>query len=95
MDLTQQSRALTRLLMKQLESLPRPVKAAIGFLPGGGIVLEAADTHKWAVINLAHHYATTGKLSPAARQALAAYDHAHAAEFRAYDKLVRLLGQEL
>lgn len=92
---THAGRELTRRLMRQIDALPAPVKAVIGLVPGGGMVTGVSENHKWTVCRLAHHYASTGKLSPAARAAVREHERAAMAESQAYERLVRILDREL
>jgi hypothetical protein len=83
---------LTRRLVDAINKLPPPVKAVVGFIPGGGLAIEYADWHNWAVIRLAEQYQKEMRLSPEGSRALAAYKSAVEAESRAYEQLIRAIG---
>ena len=84
---------LTRSLIDKINSLPAPVKIAIGFLPGGGAATSYAYLHRWTIIETAEHYQKQGKLDGQSRSALQSYKSALKKEQHAYNMLLQALSR--
>jgi hypothetical protein len=85
---------LTKTVVGKINSLPAPIKVAVGFLPGGGAATSYADVHRWTIVKAAQSLQKKGKLSKEAGNALRNYSSALSSEQRTYSRLLQVLEKE-